>query len=312
MPADRPFRFGLTVHHAGDADEWRRMCAEAEDQGYASILAADHFNDQWALMPALAAAVAATTRARVSAFVACNDYRHPVMYAKELATLDVFSGGRVDWAIGAGWLSPEYEETGIPFDPGPVRVSRLIEAVGIMKGLFADGPVSFAGEHYRVEAHEGTPKPVQRPHPPLLIGGAGRRLLSFAAREADIVGVAPSWASNAALYGANRTPAPDAADEQLDWIRGAAGERFAAVELNMAAFPVAVTDDRAARAADVAASAQISPDEVLASPHILIGSADEICEALQERRARWGVSYWAIPAAQRKRFAPVVERLAGN
>jgi probable F420-dependent oxidoreductase len=308
----RPFRFGISVHQAGDGQQWRRTCEDAEALGYTSVLSADHFGDQWALMPTLAAAACFTATARVGAFVACNDYRHPVMYAKELASLDVLSGGRVDWGIGAGWLNTEYQEAGLPFDPGPVRVSRLIEAIRLMKQLFTEETVTFSGRYYRVEGLRGLPTPVQRPHPPLLIGAQGRRLLSFAAREADIIGIAPSWSAHPAIAGPNRLPAPEATDLQVAWLREAAGARFEQLELNMAAFPAVVTDDPAARAADVAARSGLEPDEVLASPHVLIGSVDEICDGLEARRARWGVSYWVIPAAQRKKFAPVVERLAGR
>jgi alkanesulfonate monooxygenase SsuD/methylene tetrahydromethanopterin reductase-like flavin-dependent oxidoreductase (luciferase family) len=153
---------------------------------------------------------------------------------------------------------------------------------------------------------------VQRPHPPLLIGAQGKRLLSFAAREADIVGIAPSWSAHPGIAGENRLPAGIATDNQVGWLRDAAGSRFDQLELNMAAFPVAVTDDAAARAADVAARSGLSPEEVLASPHVLIGTVDEICDGIEARRERWGVSYWVVPAAQRRKFAPVVERLSGR
>ena len=223
-----------------------------ESMGFASLLVSDHLGDQLALIPALAAAVDATTSIRVGALVACNDFRHPVMYAKELASLDLLSNGRIDWGIGAGWLASEYEKAGIPFDRPGVRVDRLQEAVLVMKGCFGDAPVTFEGSHYRVRDLVGTPKPVQRPHPPLLLAAASRRLLSFAAREADIIGIAPSITAKQLGDHAPRQSVEAAVHEQIEWIRTAAGDRGEHLELNMVAFPLAVTDDAARAAAELA------------------------------------------------------------
>jgi probable F420-dependent oxidoreductase len=308
----RPFRFGCGVSTAPSAGAWGAICREAEDLGFSSILMPDHFNDQFALVPALASAAALAPSLRVGALVACNDYRHPVMYAKELATIDLLSRGRVEWGMGAGWLTPEYEQAGIPFDPGPVRVSRLIEAVRLMKALFAGGPVTTDGPHYRLAGVTNFPAPVQHPHPPLAIGGSGRRLLRFAAREADIVGIGPSLMAHPGFAGEHRISALEAADRQTAWIREAAGNRYEQLELNMVAFPLDVTDDRAGRVATLAAQMGIPPEELVEAPHVLLGDVDELCEALETRRDRWGVSYWVIPAPQRHAFAPVIERLAGR
>jgi probable F420-dependent oxidoreductase len=307
----RPFRFGLSIATAPSATEWLTCCREAEALGYTSILVPDHFNDQFAVIPALASAGAATGL-RVGALVACNDYRHPVMYAKELATIDLLTEGRVEWGMGAGWLLPEYQQVGLPFDPGPERVTRLIEAVALMKALFADGPVTSEGPAYPVTGLDGRPKPVQRPHPPLLIGAAGRRMLRFAGREADIIGIAPSLLANPGFAGEHRLTGPEATDRQLGWIRAGAADRFDSVELNMVAFPTVVTDDRAGKAAEIGAATGIPAEEVVQAPHVWVGSIDEICASLEERRARWGVSYWVVPAAVRHVLAPVVERLAGR
>lgn len=280
--------------------------------GFASLLVSDHLGDQLALIPALAAAVDATTSIRVGALVACNDFRHPVMYAKELASLDLLSNGRIDWGIGAGWLAPEYEKAGIPFDRPGVRVDRLQEAVLVMKACFGDAPVTFEGSHYRVRELVGTPKPVQRPHPPLLLGAAGRRLLSFAAREADIIGIAPSITAKQLGDHAPRQSVEAAVDEQINWIRTAAGDRGERLELNMVAFPLAVTDDAAGAAARIAPAVRLSPEEVLRSPHIWVGTTDEIAASLEHHRERWGISYWAVPAHAIDRVAPVIEQLAGR
>ena len=219
----KPFSFGVTCDLPTGGDEWRALCRSVEDAGFSALLASDHFGDQLALIPALAAAVEATSTVRVGALVACNDYRHPVMYAKELATLDVLAGGRIDWGIGAGWLREEYARVGLAFDEGRVRADRLFEAVAVMKGCFADAPLTFGGTHYRIDAYDGRPKPLQRPHPRLLVAGSGRRVLSFAAAEADIVGIAPSLLSRRIGDAAPQCSVEAAVDRQLEWIRAAAG-----------------------------------------------------------------------------------------
>jgi probable F420-dependent oxidoreductase len=234
------------------------------------------------------------------------------VYAKELATLDVLSGGRVEWGMGAGWLQPEFESAGIPFDLPAVRVDRLQEAVDVMKGLFADTPVTYEGEHYRVSALEGLPKPIQRPHPPLLIGAASRRMLSLAARSADIVGISPSWSTLRFSDARPTETVVDAVDNQVGWIEKAAGERFGDLEINMVAFPAVVTSHREQRAAQMADPLRLDPAQVLASPHVWIGTVDQICESLLDRRERWGVSYWVVPASAIDALGPVVERLEGQ
>jgi probable F420-dependent oxidoreductase len=319
MPADagsgfrtRPFRFGVTCELVADRAQWRAFCGRVESIGCTNLLVSDHFGKQLALIPALATAIDATTTLRVGALVACNDYRHPVMYAKELASLDVLSEGRVDWGIGAGWLASEYEMAGLAFDPPGVRVDRLREAVAVMKGCFGDDPVTFEGRHYRVHGLSGEPKPLQRPHPPLLIAGAGKRMLSIAAREADMIGIAPSISARRV---GDRPPLQSVVasiDEQTGWIRSAAGDRRADIELNMVAFPLAVTDDAAGAAARIAPVVGLTPEEALASPHIWIGSPGEIVASLELYRERWGISYWAVPASALDRVLPVIERLANR
>jgi probable F420-dependent oxidoreductase len=308
----RAFRFGVTCEFVADRDQWRTFCRRVESIGCTNLLVSDHFGEQLALIPALAAAIDATTSLRVGALVACNDFRHPVMHAKELASLDVLSDGRVDWGIGAGWVESEYEMTGLTFDRPGVRVDRLQEAVTVMKGCFGDHPVTFVGAHYHVRDLVGAPKPRQRPHPPLLIAGQGKRLLSFAAREADMIGIAPSISTRQIGEHPPRQSVTAAVDEQIGWIRDAAGDRYGDIELNMVAFPLAVTDDADAAAARIGAAVGLTPDEALAAPHIWIGSCDEIAASLLAHRERWGVSYWAVPAAALDRVLPVIEQLAGH
>src|SRR5215469_6245 len=186
---DRRFRFAVQVGHTATGQEWADLAREAESLGYASLSMPDHFGEQFAVGPALAAAAAATTTLRIGTLVYDNDYRHPVVLAKEAATLDVLSGGRLELGLGAGWQTTDYEQSGIPCDPVGVRIDRMVEGLRVLKGLMADGPFSFQGEHYAVAGLDGLPKPVQRPHPPVLIGGGGRRILGIAGREADIVGI---------------------------------------------------------------------------------------------------------------------------
>lgn len=311
-PHDRPFRFGVGASTAPGLKQWRQLCRQVEELGYSTLSVSDHFGDQLAIVPAMTAAITATDRLRVGTMVACNDYRQPVGFAKELATIDLFSSGRVEWGMGAGWLASEYEQAGLAFDAPGDRVSRLQEAVEVMRGLFSDGVYSFEGAHYTVRALDGLPKPVQRPHPPLLIGAAGRRLLTWAARTADIVGVAPSLAAHPVLGGPNRPTMAESVDQQIEWIREAAGDRLASIELTITTMPATVTDDRRGMVEKAAAAQGIPADELLEAPHVLMGSVDEICADLEARRARWGFSYWVVPAHVREQFAPVVERLAGR
>jgi probable F420-dependent oxidoreductase len=312
MTAARPFRFGVTADRTGSAREWTTWCRKVEDLGFASVAMPDHLGDQCAPLPALAAAAIATNL-RLGAMVACNDFRHPVVHAKELATLDVLSEGRVDWGIGAGWLAPEYHAAGIAFDPPRVRVDRLEEAVRLMKRLFAPGATDFHGAHYTVTSLDGLPKPVQQPHPPLIIGGARRRMLTLAAREAQTVSVLPDPAGRMGQPG--RPPAITenaAADRQIAWIRQAAHARETEIEINMVAFPAIVTDDPQSRAEEVAPHFGLDARGMLSSPHVWIGTLASICDELEARRERWGVTYWVVPGRVVDAVAPVVARLAGR
>jgi probable F420-dependent oxidoreductase len=312
MAGARPFRFGVTVPRTASGRDWSALCRRVEDLGYTTLVIPDHLGDQFAPMVALGAAFQATSSLRMGALVACNDFRHPVVHAKELATLDVLSHGRVEWGTGAGWLAHEYEMAGIGFDPAAVRVERMQEAVRVMKRLFQDGPATHRGKYYEVNRLEGQPKPVQQPHPPLLIGGAERRMLEFAAREAGIIGIAPSLRARSI---AGRPPLESvraATDRQSEWIKTAAGARLDDLEINMVAYPANVTDDRHGRAEALADPLGLTPSEVLASPHVWLGSLEQIADSLEERRERWRVSYWSVPLASMESIVPVVDRLTGK
>ena len=307
----RPFRFTIQCSSPPDADpaSWRSLARKVEDLGYAALTVADHLDDQLATVPALMAAADATTTLRVGALVFCNDYRHPVVLAKEAATLDVLSGGRLDLGIGAGWMTTDYEQSGIELDPAPTRVKRLAEAVTIVKGLLGDGPLSFAGEHYNISGLDGLPKPVQRPHPPIIIGGGGRRVLELAAREADIVGINVDLRAGRIDESAGPNATVAATDQKLAWIRDAAGARFADLELQVRVHLALITDDRKTMADLLAPGLGLTPAQSLKSPHALAGTIEQIVDDLVERRERWGISVIGLSADAIEPFAPIVAKL---
>jgi probable F420-dependent oxidoreductase len=308
----KPFRFGVQAGGPADATGWAELACKAEDLGVSVLTVADHLDDQVAPVAALTAAACATTTLRVGALVFCNDYRHPVVLAKEAATIDVLSGGRFELGLGAGWMASDYEQSGIPLDTPGERIDRLEEALAIVKGLFADGSVTHEGEHYRIRDLEGRPKPVQRPGPPLLIGGGGKRVLSIAAREADIVGLNVNLAVGVIDARVGPDATLEATDEKLAWIRAAAGDRFDDLELQVRVHVAAITDDRDDLAAAMGPALGLSPEAALASPHALAGTVDQVVEQLQERRERWGISYIGLSAASLDEMAPVIARLAAT
>jgi probable F420-dependent oxidoreductase len=309
MPAARPFRFATAPNATATAAEYVALARRVEALGYAVLLTGDHFARRWFEPgPALTAAALTTSTLRVSCTVFANDFRTPALLAKEAATIDVLTDGRFEFGIGAGWDQREYREAGIPFDPPGVRVGRLEEAVWIIKGLWGDGPVTHAGRHYTVDGLEGWPKPVQRPHPPIFIGG-GQRVLGLAAREANIVGfleMQPRGDVDLA------TGTEAGLTEKVGWVREAAGDRFDALELAMLVTDLAVTDDRPAAAERLAGGRAVSAAQVLASPYSLIGSVEEIVEELLALRERHGISYISVLHRHMEAFAPVVARLAGQ
>lgn len=272
----------------------------------------DHFNDQLAPVPALMSAAAATTSLRVGALVWDNDYKHPLVLAKELATMDLLSDGRLEIGLGAGWMISDYEESGIPYDSAKVRIDRFVEGLAVIKGCLGEGPVTHNGEHYNVTNHNGLPKPVQKPLPPILIGGGGKRVLGIAAREADIVGINPTMSAGVVGPEAFASMSADAVDDKVAIVRAAAGERFDQIEMNVRAFMVRVTDQRVDALVGLAA-AVATPRELLEeSPFVLIGSPAQITEDLLSRRERWGFSYVIVGPDEVELFAPVVAALRGR
>jgi probable F420-dependent oxidoreductase len=313
MSAPRPFRFGLQVTTAVDGPAWAALARRVEDAGFSSLFLPDHFGDQLAPVPALAAAAAATTTLRVGALVWDNDYKHPVVLAKEAATLDVLSGGRLEFGIGAGWMNTDYEQSGIAKDTNGVRIARLAEAVSVYKGLWAPGPFSFEGEHYRITGLDGFPKPVQQPGPPLLIGGGGPKVLGLAAREADIVGINPAIPTGAIDAGTAAELSPSTVDRKVQLVRDAAPERFADLELNILVFVATVGPDATAGRERTAEMLSLPPADLDASPYAWVGSAAEVAEQLRAARERWGVSYFVLQGEDLiGPVAAVVAELAGT
>ena len=308
-----PFRFGLQASSAPDRRSWVELARKVEDLGYATLTVADHLDDQFATTPAIMAAAEATSTLRLGALVWCNDYHHPVVLAKEMATIDLLSEGRLELGLGAGWMTSDYESAGIPLDRAGVRIDRLAEAVEVIDRLLVDEePLDFEGGHYRLTGQLGTPRPVQRPRPPLLIGGGGRRVLTLAARRAEIVGLNIDLRSGRIDETAGPTATADATDEKLGWIREAAGDRFAELELQVRVHLAMISDDRQAVAESVGPVLGLTPEQALETPHALVGSEDEIVAQLEERRERFGISYIGISADALDAMAPVVARLAGT
>jgi probable F420-dependent oxidoreductase len=260
------------------------------------------------------AATDATKTLRVGSLVFANDYRHPVMLAKEAATLDVLSGGRFELGIGAGWLRSEYEQTGIPFDSPGTRVERMLEALHILKGVFAEEPLTFAGKHYTNTHLESLPKPLQKPHPPLLIGAGSKRMLSIAAREADIIGILPKALTNGTISEDPTERFTESIAQKVDWIRLAAGERFDEIELSMVV-TLEITHDQHQKAEQLLHQrgwSGITAEQVLEMPSMLIGSMDQITEKFQVLREKYAFSYFVISDTCLEAFTPIVTQLTGK
>lgn len=313
----RPFRFGVSVRSAASRAEWVEKARRAEALGYDTFLIADHIAE---MLPPLVplVSVAHASSLRVGTFVINNDFRHPVLVARDAATIDLLSDGRLELGLGAGHMRSEYEEMGIAFDPPATRIERLAESVDIIKALFRGKAVTFDGEHYQISNHRIHPMPVQRPHPPLLIGGNSREVLSLAAREADIVGLTGFGHRQGGRRVNPSGFAEAAARMRIDWVREAAGARFGDLELNVLVQRVIVTDDARRAATELVAQspslreASVGVDEVLKSPFMLIGTADQLVQEVTERRDRLGISYYVVFEGAMEDFAPVVQRLSGS
>jgi probable F420-dependent oxidoreductase len=319
MPSLRPFRFGVIHERPPPPPTWGSHLRRVEDLGFSTFLIRDHlvpdfFGDQPAPLVALASAAALTNRLRLGTMVLAVDYRHPVVLAKEAATLDLLSGGRLELGLGAGWLRREYESAGLTFDSAGTRIDRLEETIRILGGLFGDGPFSFAGKHYTVTELDGYPKPVQRPGPPLLIGGGRRRVLTLAGRVADIVGILTTSVATGTIVDDASERLASAVTQKLAWVREGAGARYPDIELSL--IPTLLFEKDRERAASDLISARgwngVTPSDVLAMPSVFIGSVSEIEDQMEERRARYGFSYYVVSDRHLDGAATLVARLTAH
>lgn len=316
----RPFRFIAPAPRlTGDPAGWRSEVRRIEELGFSTVSVGDHLSRGWVLEPVTAMTIAAeaTTDLRVLSLALANDYRHPVLLHKALATLDVFSGGRVEVGLGAGWMASDYEAAGIAMDTPGRRIERLEESLAVLTGLFAPGTFSYLGQHYQVHELVGLPEPVQQPRPPLLVGGGGRRILSMAARVADIVGVHCSLRSGVQDAESVADLAADRIAEKVGWVEQAAttaGRTLADLELQFSVYHCQVSRPGrppAANASSFAALMAAAPDVLADSPAVLVGDVERCVDLLQERRERYGFSYLNL-GADVDAIAPVVARLAGT
>jgi len=310
----RPFRFGVMSSSADSAEAWLERIRDIESLGYSTVLTTDHLDDQLAPGPALAAAATGTTTLRIGTMVYGNDFRHPLVTAKEIATLDVLSAGRVEAGIGAGWDAAEYARAGLAFDAAGVRIERMEEAVDIIRLALRGETFSYTGKHYQVTDYVPLPASVQRPGPPLMIGGGGRRLLELAGRKADIVSLNPRLSRGTSAPDGTLASDGTAArtDVKLDWLAEGAGSRLGEIEIAVTIYPMLHGEPDSELARKLAVTMGISLDDLLEMPFALVGSPEQMAQTLLRRRDRWGISYVVINWRQRHAFAPVLEALAGR
>ena len=299
----RAFRFGVNSVTTS-AQEWQDVARKAEALGYSTLIAQDHFGNQFAPLPALVAAGAVTSVLRLATLVLDNDFRHPAAVAKEAATIDVLTNGRIELGLGAGWLQSDYDKTGIPYAAPSVRMERLAESIQICKAVFcSEVPVSFTGKHYRVTDLDTSPRPIQKPRPPMMIGGRQRRMLALAARKADIVGISLLDRRGPGL------PEPPSFAQKVDWVRQAAGDRFSKLEIHVNASVVEITDTPDATIEQAAARTGQTASHVRESPGTLVGSVEAIVDQLHARREQFSVTYYVVHGRVMDAFAPVLARL---
>jgi len=322
---NKPFRFGLQAYAPASARDWRDLARKAEAMGFSSFHLADHVIGPGpalnatghpvqtvAAIPAMAVAAEATESIKVGCRVLCVDYRNPVMLAKEVATLDFFSEGRLELGLGAGWLQNEYEAMGIRFDKAGMRIDRMEEVIGLLRASFADGELNIDGQHVHAVGFEAVPKPVNKPGPPLMIGGGAKRVLTIAGREADIVSLNFDNSSGKLGPEGIGSSTAELTDQKIRWVKEGAGDRFADIELEIAAYFTIITADGDGTRAKMAPMFAMPPEVLAEHPNALIGTIDEICDRIVERRERFGINYVSFGASVIDAIGPVVERLTGK
>ncbi len=311
MPEDpKPFRFGVEMMEPFEGMTWADSARELESVGYDALHAPDHFDEGLGPIAAMASAAAVTEKLVVATAVLAADFRHPAVLARELAGIDLISQGRLEVGLGAGYNVNDYRWSGIAMDPPKVRVDRLEEYVAVLRGLFADGPFSFRGEHFEIDALDGTPHPHTPGGPPIFVAGGGPRMLRFAARHADIVGVNVSLPTSEKRAEAARDGVAASVDKKFALVHEAAGERLRDLTFHSWLRHAQVTDDAPGVAAEIAGATGLTPDDVLESPFVLVGTVEEIVERLQERRERWGYTYYTVQQPSAREFIPVLGGLA--
>jgi probable F420-dependent oxidoreductase len=308
-PQMLPFRFGVLAAVAPTMSDWRDLARTAEGLGYSTLYVSDHLDAQFGPLVAATVAAEATSTLHVGSGVLNNDLRNPVVLAKEIATLGLAAEGRVEVGLGAGWLRSDYEEAGIEYDAPAVRVQRLAESLAVMKTLWSEGKATFAGTHYTVRDARCDPRPASPPR--IIVGGGSKRILTVAAEHADTVGVNTSLASGQKGDDLASQATFDHFDRCLAWVREGAGDRFNSIELQIMPVAVRVVASRRA-AARTATMLGLPGEDALELPIVLIGTEDELCERLLERRERWGFTNIVVPGEALESFAPVVARLAGS
>jgi probable F420-dependent oxidoreductase len=320
----RPFRFGLQSFNATSPQDWRDQARHAEALGFSTFSVADHVIgpgpalaatnhpvQDIAAIPAMAVAIEATSTISIGSRVFCTDYRQPVMFAKELATLAYFAEGRLEIGLGAGWLQGEYEAMGVPWEPAGVRIDRMEETIALIRAHFADGEINLDGTHVHAVGFDGMPK-VPTGLPPIMIGGGAPRVLGIAGREADIVSLNFDNSSGKIGPAGVGSSTAELTAQKIEWIKAGAGDRFDDIEIEIGAYFTVVTPDREGTLGLMAPMFALTPEQLGEHPHGLIGSVDYICDALQERRERYGISYVTVGRTALDSFAPVIERLAGK
>jgi probable F420-dependent oxidoreductase len=282
-----PFRFGVMCSRSESGEAWASFARRVETLGYSTLLVTDHLGRQLEPVAALATAAAATTRLRIGSYVLANDYRHPLMMAREAATLDLLSGGRFELGLGAGWKVEDYRMLGLPYDLPPQRVDRLAEALPLVGRLLAGEVVDHEGPHYRLGGAT-VPRPVQQPRPPILVGAGGPRMLRLAAREADIVAMQPQFDPRGRPM--IRQATEGATARKVAIVREAAGPRFEQLELNVI----------------------VADAGLVQTPYVLYGTLGGLRDRLLRRRDRLGISYYALPRHSMEAMAPLVAELSGR
>ncbi len=306
----KPFRFGIQLRNAETGTAWRALARQAEDCGYSTLFMPDHFGETWSPTVPLTVAAEATTSLKIGALVYDNDYRHPLVLSRDVAAMDVMFPGRVEFGIGAGWMTTDYEQSGIPLDSPKVRIERMGEAIEVIRKLWTDESVTHSGPHYNLVGAQCFPRPATSGGPKLIVGGGGPKVLAMAARYADIIGVNPELTSGVAGVEAAKTAVADRYLERIGWIKAAAGDRFESIELQILGAIEQITPDRADYASKVAPLFGLEPSAALDMPIAMVGTVDEVCDDLIRRREQFGFNYVVVHDLEA--FAPVVARLAGT